>query len=208
MEGRLALVVFFSVLISALAIITTLYAFNRKRLYTDALSQSDGMIQAASLAFSQAMADGDEVLLDALVHELESRGELHIIEAYVISPNGRVVAHTNLEEYGKRYGLPDLLTSPEPSRVSEVLERGGGAFSVVSLLQSGGRTLGALSVSFTTEHLTRKLRAEMAWTVSATLPVLILFGFGMVLYGRRVALRLKRLQAKAVAVGRGDWGDP
>jgi len=207
MEGRLALVVFFSVALSSVAILVTLYIFNYRRLYRETYRQADGMIQAASLAFSQAMARKDEVMLDALVHELESRAELHIKEAYVIGPKGRVVAHTNLDEYGKRYPLPDLLRNSGPLRLSQVTRRGE-SFSVTSLLQSGGSTIGALVVSFTTTHLARKLFVEMLWTVTATLPVLFLAGLGVFLYGRRMAMRLKRLQDRALAIGRGEWDDP
>ncbi len=62
LQQQLTLAVFLSIFLAALAICATLFFFSQKRLYQGTVRQSKEMIEAASLAFSQAMADGDEVL--------------------------------------------------------------------------------------------------------------------------------------------------
>lgn len=206
-QQQLASAVFLSVFLAALAICATLFFFSQKRLYQDTVRRSEEMIEAASLAFSQAMADGDEVLLDGFLHELQSRKELYIQEAYVLKPEGRVVAHSRVEEYGKTYPLPGLLTQSQPSSLSEVLYEEQTVFRVVSLLQVKGNTGGALIVVFSTQHLAQKIQSEMLWITGVTVPILLLSGFGVMVYGRRIATRLKRLQVKALTIGKGDWGE-
>ena len=166
------------------------------------------MIEAASLAFSQALADGDEVLLDAYLHELQSRKELYIQEAYVLRRDGRVMAHSRIEEYGKIYSIPDLLTEQQPTRLSEAFRENPDTFRVISLLQSQGDAVGALVVNFSTQHLTQKVQSEMSWIVGVTFPILVLSGLGVMLYGRRMVNRLRNLQRKALEIGRGEWGEP
>ena len=206
-QQQLASAVFLSVFLTALAICATLFFFSQKRLYQDTVRQSEEMIDTASLAFSQAMADSDEALLDGFLHELQSRKELYIQEAYVLKPEGRVVAHSRVEEYGKTYPLPGLLTQSQPSSLSEVLYEEQNVFRVVSLLQVKGNTGGALIVVFSTQHLAQNVQSEMLWITGVTVPILLLSGFGVIVYGRRIANRLKRLQVKALAIGRGDWGE-
>jgi hypothetical protein len=199
-QQRLTLVVFLSVILASLAIFTTLFLLTQKRSYRDTVKFSEEMIQAASMAFSQAISVDDEILLDALIHELISRKELHIIEAFILASDGLVVAHSNLEEYGKIYPVPKLLREQQPSKLSEVLEEEAGSFRVISLLQTRGQPTGTLVVSFSTEHLTQKVKSEMLWIVGVTVPILILSGLGVMTYGRYIVSRLRRLQKKARAI--------
>lgn len=208
LKQQLALAVFLSVLLAALGISATLFIFSQKRSYRDTVRRSEEMVQAAALAFSQALAAGNEVLLDALVHELTSRKELNIEEAYVLKPDGLVVAHSNLDEYGKTYPTPGLLKEEQPQRLSEVLTAERNSFKVLSLLQNEARSIGMLVVTFSTQHLSQEIQSEMLWIVSVTVPILILAGVGVMLYGRRTVDRLNRLQMKALAIGRGELGEP
>ncbi|HET6465666.1 MAG TPA: sigma 54-interacting transcriptional regulator [Nitrospiria bacterium] len=208
MQRQLAAAVFLSIFFAAIAICAALFVFNQKRLFQDTVRQSREMIEAASLAFSQALADGDEVLLDAYLHELQSRKELYIQEAYVLRRDGRVMAHSRIEEYGKIYSIPDLLTEQQPTRLSEAFRENPDTFRVISLLQSQGDAVGALVVNFSTQHLTQKVQSEMSWIVGVTFPILVLSGLGVMLYGRRMVNRLRNLQRKALEIGRGEWGEP
>ncbi len=208
LQRQLATAVFLSVFLAALAICAALFFFNQKRFYQETVRQSKEMIEAASLAFSQAMGDGDEVLLDAFLHELQSRKELYIQEAYVLKPDGRVVAHSRVEEYGKTYAVPELLKEQQPSQLSEVFPENPDAFRVISLLQAKGDTVGALVVVFSTQHLSQKVQSEMFWIVGVTVPILVLSGLGVMVYGRRMVARLRNLQKKALEIGRGEWGEP
>ena len=207
-QRQLAAAVFLSIFFAAIAICAALFVFNQKRLFQDTVRQSREMIEAASLAFSQALADGDEVLLDAYLHELQSRKELYIQEAYVLRRDGRVMAHSRIEEYGKIYSIPDLLTEQQPTRLSEAFRENPDTFRVISLLQSQGDAVGALVVNFSTQHLTQKVQSEMSWIVGVTFPILVLSGLGVMLYGRRMVNRLRNLQRKALEIGRGEWGEP
>lgn len=207
-QHQLALAVFLSVLFAALVICTTLLLFSQKRLYVDALHQSEQMVQAASLAFSQALADNDEVLLDAFIHELHSREELHVKEAYVLNTEGRVVAHSRAQEYGKFYPTPAVLTEKQRTRLSEIVPSGDNEFQVISLLQSKDDASGALIVKFSIGHLIHHLRSEMLKIVLATVPVLFLSAAGVTVYARRIVRRIKRLQDKALAAGRGELDNP
>jgi len=207
-QFKLGLSVLAAVLVSGLIIATTIDLFGRDRVYRANLEESQAMVQAASLAFSQALADKDAVLLDALVHELQSRRDLHIREAYVLDTTGRVAAHSISSEYGKHYPLPALLKTKNPAHLSQVIASGKPTFKVVSLLQSQGRTLGALVVHFSTEQLAHRLHSEVAWVLGTTLPTLTLTGLGLLLFGRGMVKRLIALRSNIVAVGRGEWGEP
>lgn len=207
-QKQLTLVVFFSVILASLAIAGTLFFYTQKRSFQDTLRFSEEMIKAASMAFSRAMAAGDEILLDALIHELQSRKELHIRQAYILNPGGRVVAHSDLKEFGKIYPVPDLLRQTQPARLSRTRAEKDQAFQVVSLLQSKGDSVGALVVSFSTQHLSRIVRSEMLRIVGVTLPILIFSGLLVMTFGRRMVSRLKRLQEKTLLIGQGEWGEP
>ncbi|MFZ5877669.1 MAG: sigma 54-interacting transcriptional regulator [Nitrospirota bacterium] len=207
-QQQLAFAVALSVVLAALAVCATLFVFSQQRSYRDTVRRSTDMIEAASLAFSQAMADRDDVLLDALLHELQSRRELAIMEAYVVDAAGRVAAHSRVEEYGKSYPVPPLVAVPQPARLSEVADESSAGFRVISLLQTGGQTRGALVVTFSTSHLASQVRSELLWIVAVTVPILLISGVGVMAYGRRMANRLQRLETKALAIGRGEWGEP
>lgn len=206
-QVKLGLSVLVAVVVSAFIMATTLDVFGQDRVYRANLQESAAMVQAASLAFSQALRHDDEVLLDALVHELQSRNDLHIREAYVLDTNGRVVAHSISSEYGKHYPLPALLRTPNPPRLSQVIATGAPTFKVVSLLQAQGRTLGALVVTFSTEQLAQSLHSELIWVLGTTLPVLLLAGLGLLLFGRSMVKRLVTLRTNILAVGRGERGE-
>ena len=207
-QHQLTLAVLLSVLLAAAGISATVFLFSQRRLHQDTVRRSEEMVQAASLAFSLALEAGDEVLLDALLYELKSREELHIEEAYVLRLDGRVAAHTRLAEYGKAYVLPTLLTRADRSRLSDIAIEDRGAFRVQSLLQAGGRPIGALVVTFSTRHLSQKLRGELLGIVGVTVPILVLAGLGVMVYGRRMVVRLRGLQQRALAIGRGELGEP
>lgn len=207
-QQQLALSVALSVSLAALAVCATLFVFSQQRSYRDTVRRSAEMIEAASLAFSQAMAERDDVLLDALLHELQSRRELAIVEAYVLDSGGRVAAHSRVEEYGRSYPVPTLVAVPQPARLSEVADESSAGFRVISLLQTGGHTLGALVVMFSTSQLARQVRSELLWIAGVTMPILLISGLGVMVYGRRMATRLRRLETKALAIGRGEWGEP
>ncbi len=208
LRQQLALAVFLSITFATLVICLTLYYFNQKRVFTDTVQGSEEMVQAAALSFSQAIEFNDDVLLDALLHELQSRKHLHITEAYVILPGGRIKAHSIPEEYGKTYPIPRLLTSTKPSRLSEVVTQEKDKFSVVSLLQFNGYPIGALVVSFSTKHIFQKALYELFWIIIVTVPVLIITGIGVFSYGEKIVRRLDLLKEKALGIGRGDWGVP
>lgn len=205
---QLAISVFLSISIAALLISLTLYFLNKDRAYRDAVRQSEEMIQASALAFSQSMDAGDDVLLDALVHELQSKDQLHITELYVISPDGRIAAHSRPEEYGKTYEAPALLLDKKPVSLSEAIDSGGGTFSVVSLLQARGATLGALVVKFSAAHINRKALSEVLLAAVITIPVLIISGFFVLAWGKRMTRRLDALKERVLAIGQGQWGEP
>lgn len=206
-QAKLGISVLVSLLVSAILIVVSLEFFGQTETYRNNLAESEAMVQAASLAFSRALARHDDVLLDALLHELQSRQVLHIRQAYVLDTTGRVAAHTISSEYGKHYPLPALLKEPKPKRLTQVLASGAPTFHVVSLLRAAGTTQGALVVTFGTEHLAARLRAEMAWILAAVLPLLALTGAGLLLYGRSIVRRLNGLQRRIIAVGRGEWGE-
>ncbi len=163
LQGKLALSILVAVAASILIISVTLDVFGQDRVYRANLEESKAQVEAASLAFAQALHNKDEVLLDALVHELQSRRELHIKQAYVLDTTGRVVAHSRSSEYGKTYPLPTLLRTANPRSLAQIVSSGGPTFKVVSLLQTQGQTLGALTVLFTTAHLARRLHSELLW---------------------------------------------
>ncbi|MEJ2508190.1 MAG: sigma 54-interacting transcriptional regulator [Gammaproteobacteria bacterium] len=207
-QAKLGLSVLVAILVSGLIIAGTLDVFGRDRVYRANLGESEAMVQAASLAFSQALQDKDAVLLDALVHELQSRRDLHIRKAYVLDTTGRVVAHSISSEYGKHYPVPALLRAENPPRLSQVIASGAPTFKVVSLLQAQGHTLGALVVQFSTEQLDQRLHSELVWVLGTTLPTLSLTGLGLLLFGRGMVKRLVTLRSKILAVGRGQWAEP
>jgi methyl-accepting chemotaxis protein len=207
-QQQLALSVALCVSLAALAVCATLFVFSQQRTYRDTVRRSMEMIEAASLAFSQAMADRDDVLLDALLHELQSRRELAIVEAYVLDSGGRVAAHSRVEEYGKAYPAPPpLVADPQLVGLSEASDESD-AFRVVSLLRAGGRTTGAVVVRFSTDQLSAQVRSELLWIVGVTVPILLISGLGVMIYGSRMANRLQRLETKALSIGRGEWGEP
>ncbi len=208
LRQQLALAVFLSITFATLVICVTLYYFNQKRVFTDTVNGSEEMVQAAALSFSQAIEFNDDVLLDALLHELQSRKHLHITEAYVILPGGRIKAHSIPEEYGKTYPIPKLLASTKPSRLSEVATLQKDKFSVVSLLQFKGYPIGALVVSFSTKHIFQKALHELFWIIIVTVPVLIVAGIGVFFYGEKIVRRLDVIKEKALGIGRGERGEP
>jgi transcriptional regulator with GAF, ATPase, and Fis domain len=203
-QRKLALVVLLSVVLAAVAISASLFFFSLTRSHRDIVRQSREMVEAAALAFSRALSMGDEVLLDALVHELVSRERLHINDAFVIDGAGRVVAHSEIDQYGKTLQLPTLLQERAPPSLSEVKSGRDGSFRVLSLLQDGGKSIGALSVNFSTRHLSQEVQTEMLWIAGITVPVLLVSGLVMFLYGRSIAGRLRGLQIRSMAVGRGE----
>ena len=208
-QTQLALAVIATILIASLAISATLYFFSREHSYANNQKRSEDMVQAASLAFAQALASGDEVLLDALLHELRSREELHIRKAWVLDAEGRVVAHTNIDEYGKRYPLPALLQDPEATVLFQTLPVAEGEdYQVQTLLQELGENIGMLVVQFSTDHLAEEVRKELLSIVGVTLPVLILSSLLVMVFGRGIVRRLRQLQAHTVHVGRGTWNEP
>jgi nitrate/nitrite-specific signal transduction histidine kinase len=48
----------------------------------------------------------------------------------------------------------------------------------------------------------------MYWIVGATALILLLSGAGIMVYGRRMVARIKRLQSMTLAIGRGEWSEP
>ncbi len=207
-RSKLTLAVLAAVLFSAVGICGVLVFVSQARLYEDSIKQGKDTVAAACLAFSQALAAEDEVLLDALLHELQSQDNLHIREAYVVGQKGRVIAHSRLEEYGKEYPIPALVTATDVSQLSEVIGEAEGGFEVVGLLQKNGAGIGGLVVSFSTEHVGQRLQSEILWIVGVTVPILVFSGIGIMFYGRRIVRRLTRLQDKAQTIGRGEWGEP
>ena len=101
-----------------------------------------------------------------------------------------------------------ILTQEPHSRLSEIFVLEGESFRVLSLLQRNGNPIGVLSVTFSTQHLSQKLREEMLRVVGVTIPILVLAGLGLMLYGRRMVARLRGLQERALAIGRGELGAP
>lgn len=205
---QLAVAVFLSISFAAVLISLTLYFFDKDRAYGEAVRQSEEMIQASALAFSQAFASGDEVLLDALVHELQSRKYLYITELYVIRPDGRIAAHSKTDEYGKTYDVPALLLAEKPSGLSEAVDAGAEGYSVVSLLQARGKTIGALVVRFSAGHIYRKALRDMLWVAGMTIPVLVISGLLVLVWGKRMTGRLDELKGRVLAIGQGQWGEP
>ncbi len=205
-QQRLVLAVISSLVLAAVGISAGLYFHNQSRSYRDNVRQSAQMVEAASLAFSQAVAAGDEVLLDALLHELKSRPELHVQQAYVLNRAGLVIGHSLTDEYGKTYPVPPLLREQQRSRLSEV-ETLGNNFRVLSLLQNSGRPIGLLVATFSTDHVAALVRSEMFWILGVSLPVLLFSALGVVIYGRRMTARLQLLQTRALEVGAGELGE-
>lgn len=208
LQVKLGLSVLVSTLLSAFMIAGSVYQFGRDRVDRAYVAESEAMVQAASLAFSQALGRRDFVLLDALVHELQSRRRLRIQQAYVLDPTGRVVAHSIGSEYGKHYPVPALLRARHPSRLSQVVSSTGPTFKVVSLLQTQGHTLGALVVRFDAAELEQRLRSEVVWVLETTLPILLLSGIILLLLGRGMTRRLQTLRTRIRAVGRGERPEP
>lgn len=206
-QQKLTLAITMAVLLAAALICASLYYFNKKRSYDQSIQHSNEMAQATTLAFSQALSLGDEIFLDALLHELISREELHIQEAYVLNVNGKVLAHSNTVEYGKTYPLPYLLKQPQPSSLSQI-KHGENDYQVVSLLQNKGNTIGGLVLRFSISHLNDKIRSEMFWIIGTTVPVLVLTAIIVMFLGRRMVSRLKRLQEKVVDIGCGSINKP
>lgn len=91
-----------SVLVAGLFIATNLDLFGKDRVSHADLEESRAMVQSATLTFAQGLNHHGEVLLDALVHELQSRRNLHIQKAYVLDMSGRVLARSNTVKYGKQ----------------------------------------------------------------------------------------------------------
>ena len=208
LRQQLALTVFLSITFATVVIGVTLYYFNQRRAYTETVRRSEAMVEAAALSFSKAIEANDDVLLDALLYELLSRRHLYITEAYVILPDGRIKAHSIPEEYGKTYPVPPLLAEGKPSRLSEVTATRKESFSVAGLLQYKGFPIGALVVSFSTRHIFQKALYGLFWIIGVTVPVLIIAGLGAFAYGKRMVARLEALEEKAIAIGRGEWGEP
>ncbi len=206
---KLLLAVAASVLLAGAAIAAVLYGVSRQRLYDEAVRRSEQMVQAASPGFAQAAARGDEVLLDALVHELQSRPELHVLRAWVLDTSGRVLAHTRVDEYGKVYPPPPLLSQSEREALTSVEPLAEeSAYRVGAVLQQLGETVGVLVVVFDSAYLETELQAELATVLGTTLPVLVLSAGLVLVLGGRLVRRLQRLQAHTVHVGRGDWDAP
>ncbi len=206
-QQRLVFAVISSLLVAALGITSALYLHNRSRSYRDNVRQSAQMVEAATLAFSQAVAADDEVLLDALLHELKSRPELHVQEAYVLNPAGLVIGHSVADEYGKTYPVPSLLREEYRAHLSEVAPISENAFRVLSLLQDRGQPIGLLVATFSADHVAALVRSEMLWIVGVSVPVLLLSAIGVLMYGGRLTSRLKVLQTRALAVGAGQLGE-
>ncbi len=207
-QKQLTVAVLAAVLLAAVVICAVLVFVSHDRLYEDSIRQAEDTVVAACLAFSQALAAQDEVLLDALIHELQSQEALHIREAYVITPGGRVAAHSRLEEYGKTYAVPVLLKSSDISRLSEVVATEEHGYHIIGLLQKKGAAIGGLVVSFSTGHLSERLQSEILWIVGVTVPILLVSGLGVMTFGRWMVGRLAQVQEKAHAIGRGEWTDP
>ena len=204
---QLALVVFLSILFAALAISATIYFFNKERAFRDYVRQSEEMAQASAFAFSQAMAADDDILLDALVHELQSRKHLNITEIYAVRSGGRIAAHSRPEEYGKVYKIPELLLQKNAPRLSETLAIGS-EFSVVTMLQSNGNSIGALVVKFSTAHIQKRALTEMFWVIGVMVFVLLISGFVVLVWGKMMIARLEVIKERSLAIGRGEWGEP
>lgn len=207
-QQRLVLAVTASLFLAALGICAALYFHSQRRAYNDDLRQSEQMVQAVSLAFAQAVANGDEVFLDALLHELKSRRDLHIEEAYALNPEGKVMAHSRADEYGKSFPLPTLLQQKQTTRISETQLAGHNRFHVSTLLQSRGQTVGLLAVKFSSDHISALVRSELLWIIAISLPVLLASAIGLIIYGKRITTRLHSLQARTVALGSGAIVEP
>ncbi|MBM2802261.1 MAG: Nif-specific transcriptional activator NifA [Deltaproteobacteria bacterium] len=207
-QQRLALAVVSSLILAAAGISAALYFHSQRRAYRDDMRQSEQMVQAASLAFAHAFAASDEVLLDALLHELKSRDDLHIEKAYVLNREGKVIAHSSVDEYAKTYALPALLKEKPPTRLSEVQATENNRFHVLSLLQSGGQPVGLLVITFSSEHISALVRSELLWIVGISVAVLLISAMGLIVYGRRITARLQLLQTRALALGSGEQVGP
>jgi transcriptional regulator with GAF, ATPase, and Fis domain len=206
-QERIVLTVVASLLLAALGISAALYVRNQTRAYHENVIHAEQMIEAASLAFSEALSDRDEVLMDALLHELKSRNELHIEEAYVINREGLVVAHSRDDEYGKTYSLPLLLRQRQPARLSDTEPASNNSFRVATLLQKHGQQLGVLTATFSTYHISQLVRSELFWIIGITAPILVISAVGILIYGGRMTRRLQLLKARALTVGAGDLGE-
>lgn len=206
-QQRLASAVIASLLLAAAGISAALYFHSRARAFNDEMRQSEQMVQAASLAVSQALAANDEVLLDALLFELKSRRDLHIQEIYVLGRDGRVAAHSQVDEYGKIFPIPPLLKEKQPARLSSAQSLENNRFRVQSILQKEGQSIGLLTATFTTAHLAELVRSEMYWIGGISALVLLCSAIGILIYGKRLTARLKLLQGKALAIGSGELGE-
>jgi transcriptional regulator with GAF, ATPase, and Fis domain len=205
-QGRLALVVFPSMLLAALSVCLLLFWFAQARSQADVLHRSEEMVQATSLAFSQALKERDMALLDALLHEFRRRQAPYVRSGYVVDQAGRVLAHLQLDQVGRHYPPPELLRKQPSPRLSEVIPGESGAYRIVSLLQMGDGAAGALVLDFSLKHVADRLLSEMLWAVTVVLLCLLLPAWAVMAFGRRMVLRLKCLQKKALEMGQG--GEP
>ncbi len=209
LRAQFAIAVFLSIAFATVVICATMFHYSRSRTLEGFVQSSKAMVEASALAFSEAIEANDDVLLDALVHELKSRGELHVKSAFVVLPDGRVKAHSDGAEYGKTYPLPPILAAAGPASLSEVSpDTAGRGFTVSGLLQFKGFPIGALVVSFSTAHIFAQAISELIWIIVMTVPVLVISGLGVLAYGRRVVARLEVLRTRAEDFGQGRWGEP
>lgn len=207
-QSKFGLGVLVSILASALVIAAALDIYDQNRMWRANVGEAETMVRAASLAFSQASRRNDQELLEALVHELQSRSDLNVVAAYVMDTGGRVVAHSGPSGRSAHSPPPALLQSKKPERLSQVIATGPSGFEVVGLLKAQGRTQGALVVRFSTRQLPGRVRSELAGVFGAILLALLLSGLVVLFHGRNVLNRLVALRHSVLALGHGGSVEP
>ena len=141
------------------------------------------LLEALSIPIALALANMEIETLDQYVAQIVEGGKsapLDIRSVMVMDYEGRVVAHTDPDEFGKKYGdafTRNALLSSRPSSQTESLN--GRTWMKVSLPVVSGKRWGTLISVFNTEKIEERIASSRWHLISYTLIFSILAGVGV-----------------------------
>jgi diguanylate cyclase (GGDEF)-like protein len=182
----------------------------QRRIYDEEIfNRGCSLLEALSVPISMALADMEIESLDRYVARIEEGGRaatLDIASVMVLDSEGRVVAHTDPDQYGKLYSDPFTQEAMQVDRSLALPGSADGhAWMKVSLPVVSGKRWGTLVAVFSTDRVEQRMSASRNRVILATLFFSLLAGAGVFfILSRLVVKPIRALAETSRKIQEGD----
>lgn len=156
----------------------------QRKIYDEEMyNRGRSLLEALSIPIALALANMEIETLDRYVAQIVEGGKagpLDILSVMVLDYEGRVVAHTNPDEFGKKYSDPFTRNARRLSVPASQTGSGDGRpWMKVSLPVVSGKRWGTLISVFSTEKIEERIATSRWQLISYTLIFSALAGIGV-----------------------------